>query len=573
MAHIKAKLTQAGFPFNFREIAGTVLAPNYLDQNLQASGEQVALEVPQAYFMQNVLPTARGLQSAHYARVLKPHTYPTYLEEVHTLRDASGSVALFSPAGGQNLIYTKSTGAWTAFPLPDGVLPSPVTVAHLKGVSYVCYEGTGVFTYDFTTDTFAQVTLLGVAPADVLGVCAANQYLLLYTGQYVAWSNPLNPLDFVPVVGGAGQSAILANRSEIVVCLPVTEGFIVYTGYNAIFGSYSGNPNVPFYFREIPNSAGIASPEHATGESTGSGHVAWTSSGFMQVASKQAQLIWPELSSAIADGLYSLQGSSDYPIMMHKSSLEVKVSTVGSRYYVVSVKDRASTSKDFPVAYVYDLALDRWGRLDIPHIDFFEYRAPEFVAAITYDMATYTYDEYTVSYNEALTSDPSKVSSFGTTFGCSNSLGAVHIVLGSQTKNLELLESASSGAATPKVYLGKYRVVRPTAVKWNQLQLSTEALEATLSVYAHSLSGEVIRKLVPVASGRSEGKWVGQLSGASISIKVEGKFLLTSLEFELLDAGSKLQPESSERLPADLVTVSGIPVIVSGAYITTESAP
>lgn len=568
MAHIKAKLTQAGFPFNFSEIAGTVLAPNSLDQNLQASGEQVALEVPQAYFMQNVLPVARGLQSAHFARVLKPHTYPTYLEEVHTLRDASGSVALYSPAGGQNLIYTKSTGAWTAFPLPAELAPSPVTVAHLKGTSYVCYEGTGVFTYDFTTDTFAQVTLLGVDPASVLGVCAANQYLLLYTGQYVAWSNPLNPLDFVPAVGGAGQSAILANRSEIVVCLPVTEGFIVYTSYNAIFGSYSGNPNVPFYFREIPNSSGIESPEHATGESTGAGHVAWTSSGFMQVASKQAQLIWPELSSAIADGLYSVHGSADYPTVMHKQSLAVKVSTVGSRYYVVSVKDRISGVADYPVAYVYDLALDRWGRLDIPHIDFFEYRAPEFSAALTYDMATATYDDYLVSYTEARTAEPEKASSFGTTFGCCNSLGAVHIVLSSNAKDLELLESTTSGAATPKVYLGRYRVVRPTAVKWNQLQLSTEALESTVVVYAHNLSGTVNRTLEPVASSRSAGKWVGQLSGATISIKVQGKFLLTSLEFELLDAGSRMQPEAAEFVPSTLSTVAGIPVTVDGEYVT-----
>ena len=103
MANVKAKLTQAGFPFNFSEIAGTVLAASALDQNLQAGGEQVATEVPQAYFMQNVLPVQRGFQSAHFTSVLKPHTYPTYLDKVYTLRDASGSVALFSPAGGQNL--------------------------------------------------------------------------------------------------------------------------------------------------------------------------------------------------------------------------------------------------------------------------------------------------------------------------------------------------------------------------------------------------------------------------------------------------------------------------------------
>lgn len=568
MANVKAKLTQAGFPFNFTEIAGTVLAPSYLDQNLQAGGEQVAMEVPQAYFMQNVLPVQRGLSSAHYTRVLKPHTYPTYLDKIHTLRDASGSVALFSPAGGQNLIYTKDTGAWTAYPLPSGTLPSAVTVAHLKGVSYVCYAGTGVFVYDFDLNTFAEVTLAGVSMVDVLGVCAANQYLLLYTSQYVAWSNPLDPLDFVPAVGGAGQSAILANRSEIVVCLPVTEGFIVYTGHNAIFGSYSGNPNVPFYFREIPNSSGVAQPEHASSESTGSGHVAWTSSGFMQISAKSAQLVWPELSSAIADGLYSTQGSGGYPVVARKTSLAVKVSTVGSRYYIVSVKDSSSGVKDYPVAYVYDVALDRWGRLDIPHIDFFEYRAPEFSVALTYDAATGTYDDYTgLSYNNARTAEPERTAAFGTTFGCCNSLGAVHIVLSSQVKNLDLLESTTSGAAASCVYLGRYRIVRPTAVTWSELQVSTSATDAACTVFAHDSAGTVTRKLTPTESGRMVGKMVGRLTGAHISLKVSGKFLLTSLEFELLDAGSRLQPVSADPLPPDLVVVADIAVVVDGEYV------
>lgn len=568
MAQVKAKLTQQGFPFNFTELAGTVLAANYLDQNLQAGGEQVALEVPQAYFMQNVLPVARGLQSAHFTRVLKPHTYPTYLDEVHVLRDAIGSVALFSPAGGQNLIYTKATGAWTAFPLTGGTLPSPVTVAHLKGVSYICYAGTGVFSYNFLTNTLDQLTLDGVNMLDVLGVCAANQYLLLYTSQYVAWSNPLDPLDFVPVVGGAGQSAILANRSEIVVCLPVTEGFIVYTGHNAIFGNYSGNPNVPFYFREIPNSAGVEKPEHASSESTGSGHVAWTSSGFMQISAKSAQLIWPELSSAIADGLYSTQGSGGYPTIVSKTSLAVKVSTVGSRYYIISVKDSSSGVKDYPVAYVYDVALDRWGRLDIPHIDFFEYRAPEFSIELTYDAATGTYDDYAVlSYDNAKTAEPERVAAFGTTFGCVNSLGAVHIVLGSQAKNLDLLESATSGAAIPCVYLGKYRIVRPTAVTWSEMQVSTNAAEAAVTVFAHDSAGNTIRRLTPTASGRIEGKKVGRLTGAHISLQLAGRFLLTSLEFELIDAGSRMQPVYEAALPTNIVVASGVPVTSGGEYV------
>ena len=63
MAYFKAKLTEQGFPFNFQELAGTVLIGNALEQNLQS--QQAGQEIPQAYFMQNVVPTQRGYIGIH----------------------------------------------------------------------------------------------------------------------------------------------------------------------------------------------------------------------------------------------------------------------------------------------------------------------------------------------------------------------------------------------------------------------------------------------------------------------------------------------------------------------------
>ena len=77
MAYFKANLTMQGFPFNFQGLAGTVLVGNALEQNL--AGQQAAQEIPQAYFMQNVLPTQRGYMSMHYNKRLQEQTL--YLEE------------------------------------------------------------------------------------------------------------------------------------------------------------------------------------------------------------------------------------------------------------------------------------------------------------------------------------------------------------------------------------------------------------------------------------------------------------------------------------------------------------
>jgi len=97
--------------------------------------------------------------------------------------------------------------------------------------------------------------------------------------------------------------------------------------------------------------------------------------------------------------------------------------------------------------------------------------------------------------------------------------------------------------------------------------LTTSAADAACTVFAHDSAGTVTRKLTPIASGRMVGKMVGRLTGAHISLKIAGKFLLTSLEFELLDAGSRMQPVVPDALPPDLVVVADIAVVVDGEYV------
>lgn len=577
MASIKAKLTQKTFPFNFSELAGTVLAPNYLEQNLRVGADQEALEVPQAYFMQNVLPVQRGFSSVHYARVVGQHTYPAYLDKVFTLRDGAGNVALYAHAGGQNLIYTAATGAWVAFPTVSG----QVTVAYLKGTTYVAIAGVGLYVYDFTAETFTLQVLSGISFTNVDGVAAANQYLLLWTPDTLAWSDPADPLDFSTSL--AGSTGILANNGLLVQCLPVNEGLIAYTTRNAIACLYTGNSTVPFAFREIPESAGIADPEHVAYDSTSKAHIAWTTSGFMQISIRDAALIWPELSDALGSGIYSVcaaSGSARYPTLETVDSLAVKVSSVGSRYIVVSVKDAAAGVIEYTLAYVYDAALDRWGRLDIPHVDFFEYRAPEFMADLSYGglSATAYTSLMATSYSQLQQAVGGKVPQFGTTFGCVQKLGAVYIGLSASSAQLDSMETAQaiSGAAEPLLLLGRYRLQRPSAVTFQGLQLSTLGAEdAAVSIVAHDAAGSVIGELIPVALGRGSGGYVGRLTGAHISLRLTGRVVLTSLEFTLTDAGSNLLPmgaaeaSGEDPIPADVVVVDGVYVTVDDEYVVS----
>lgn len=567
MAYFKAKLTEQGFPFNFQELAGTVLIGNALEQNLQS--QQAGQEIPQAYFMQNVVPTQRGYIGIHYNKSIAEHTYPKYLDKIFVLYDVGGSVALYSTAYGQRYVYDKDVGSWVAFPLPQGTPVGDTTVAYLKGTTYILIAGVGLYKYDFSVQALVEVVLTGITAASIDGITAASLYLIAWDENTVYWSNPLNATDFVPAQGGAGSSAILSNRSRILQCLPSTDSFIAYTNRSAIYCQATGNANFPFSFREIPNSAGVAENEHVAYDAPNDRHIAWTTSGFQVVSQKGASLVWPELSDSIAQGIYSAADSGGYPYITKSDKLLVKVSSIGSRYIAVSIK-RNAAQINYSHAYLYDVALERWGRLDIPHIDIFEYRAPEFAANIVWQAQGGSWeDDGSGTWEQLIEEIPTKTSQFGYTIAAVAANGSIHIALPSTVNNLDGLESPNSSAPVPSIFFGRYRLQRQVAVQVQQVQIGNQNLQAAVAFYSHDASGAKLRKLVPEESTRYAAQLWGRLTGAHISIQLTGRINLTSLESELVPQGGNVLPSSGGAtiLGDNAVVVNDIPVVVEAEQV------
>lgn len=575
MATIRAKLVSSGLPFNYKELTGATIIPVPGDLQALSGAEAIADDTSQAYFLQNVLPIQRGYSSVHFTKAVGIHTYPVYMDDLFQLRDDLGNVALFSPTKGKCLVYSKDTGEWVAYPIPAYPTTAQVTTAYLRGVTYICFAGIGLYKYDFDTQQIVTLTTAGLLTSAVQGILASSGYLIAYTTQEVAYSNPLNPLDFVPVLGGAGSSGILANRGDIVVALTLSDGFIVYTTHNAVAARYTNNPNVPFAYNEIPNSAGVSSPRHVAYQGTAAQQLAWTSAGFMLVSFKQAQFVWPELSDSVAAGIYTTLGYNESPMLVHATELEVRIAAVGGRYYTVSLRNANTDPNEYKFAYVYDLALDRWGRIDIAHVAFFEYSKPEFVADLTYaQLGDQTYEQLgDLTYAQLVSQIVDKTAHFGTTLGCVNALGAVHIALSPQVANLDNLESDTSGAATPKIVLGRYRMIRPDAVMLTKVVTNSLAADfaPTVTAIGHAQDGESIKKVPLSKLANYSAAYVGRVNGAFVSVSVEGRFQLSLLELELTGNGTYMPPRQATgvQIPANVVTVEGIPVTVGGEYVTT----
>lgn len=556
---VRVNLTAKQFPFKFDELSNTVIVNRGFEQHRQFlpgfDGQEPvqSFGLCQTFYMENVLPQVRGYSSVHAKAELAavpPAYHGNALEDTYILRDEANNVALYAPAEGMNYVYDADIGEWRSYPFP-GLLTGIVTVAYLKGVTYICYAGVGLFTYNFYTRAMEPVVLAGINTQAVRGVSAANQYLLLWDANTVYWSSATEPRDFVPDLGtGAGSSGVLAVRSPITCLLPIADGFVCYTSTNAIGTAFSGDARNPWIFREIPGSAGVAIPEHVTYDANLEAHFAWTTSGMQQVSLRRAEPIWPELTDSIARGLYSkIPALATIPVVRKFASLTVRLSSIGSRYVAISLRNSESTGP-FEFAYVYDLSMERWGRIDIPHVDLLEYRAPEFAPVSTYDglLGTgETYDDLLLTSYEALGIPlESSTARFGESFGVVQADGKVFSMRFADALDSEvdwMIDHVAAGASTPLVIHGRYKLARPNGVELQQIQL-TRGEGLAIRALLHDTAGDIIRDQAITADQHAEvyGDYLCRVAADSVSVSIAGKFVLTDLLLRLRGHGTRNQP-------------------------------
>lgn len=556
---VRVNLTAKQFPFKFDELSNTVIVNRGFEQHRQFlpgfDGQEPVQSygLCQAFYMENVLPQVRGYSSVHAKAELAavpPAYYGSALKDSYILRDEANNVALYSPADGMNYVFDADLGEWRSYPFP-GILSGNVTVAYLKGVTYICYAGVGLFTYNFYTRAMEAVVLAGINAQAVRGVSAANQYLLLWDANTVYWSSATEPRDFVPDLGtGAGSTGVLAVRSPITTVLPIADGFVCYTTTNAIGTAFSGDARNPWIFREIPGSAGVAIPEHVTYEANLEAHFAWTTSGMQQVSLRRAEPIWPELTDSIARGMYSeIVAPAEVPTVRKFPALTVRMGTVGARYVTISLRDSAVTTQ-FPMAYVYDLSLERWGRVDIPHVDIMEYRAPEFAQITSYNSLLdtgETYDDLLLTSYESLGIPlESSTARFGESFGVVQADGKVYSMRLGDALAPEVnwtIDHAAAGAKTPNIFHGRYKLARPNGVELQQIQL-TRGAGLALRAVLHDTAGDIIRDQAITSDQHAEvyGDYLCRVAADSVSLKIAGKFTLTDLLLRMRGHGTRNQP-------------------------------
>lgn len=395
---IRALINSAKFPFAYTYAGRSVVDLQDLNSRMPGDfyGERENVEygVPQLIFADNVLPYAKGVFSVGFQEQA-----PTFIAESSAftqaiiLRDAQENLTLFCPALGSNYIYSHATLSWTS-KSPFTFTGELITRAYVNGRTFVCYEGVKVVEYDAGTGTMNTLVLTlpaGYTMADIRGIGGAQNYLLLFTKLEVLWCSPLNILNFADIDRGAGGQIPTDIKGQITAIHPADGGFIVYTARNAIGATYTNQAAAPFVFSEVKNAGGVNSFERVAADSTGGGHYAWTSSGLQKITLQSAVPFAPDLTDFLVGKNYETWDATAKAVVRTdiSAAYSVRMNYVAGRYVTVSYGFERNR---FLGAFVYDTALDRWGKVTVEHSDVFMYPYPTSAGNFFFaDLEPYTF--------------------------------------------------------------------------------------------------------------------------------------------------------------------------------------
>lgn len=387
--YARLNLASAIFPFYTEASGRTIMVPDQ-DENFDrynAANTTPDKGVPQVFYMHNVLPIAGGFQSIGYNQQLSGLAGNTDFDTCYSLLSSDLSTFLFSPSQGKNYIYDGDVGNWASIsPLTPNSVPAGVlvTTAYVQGTTYIYYENVGCFTYDDSSKELTPVTLTGLTVADILGICEANGYMIAWTKSAVAWSSLTDPTNFTPSIQtGAGGGSIQDAKGAINFCLGISGGFIAYCQKNAVGFSYTANTAFPYIILEVTGSGGVNSVDSVAFQGNLTYHVAMTTSGVQQISLNSAIPTMPEVSDFLTAQIFedfdetSISFSSQYI----GAQLAIKFACVSDRFIVLSYGIQAP---DFTHAIIYDITLNRFGKLKLTHRSAFSYTNPAPYGLITY---------------------------------------------------------------------------------------------------------------------------------------------------------------------------------------------
>lgn len=550
LRRVPAGLITSKFPFNYDELSSCVVLMTGVESAKQAGGNFVGNEaeqqagIPQAYYMENVIPISRGFASVHYTQVIPE--IPDIQGSVHSqfeLRGQGYGLAIMAVTETHQYIYDALIQEWLDVTITNNSL-AEIFVANVKDEAYIFFYGVGLYRYDFITHELVVVTPTALDIGSMRGITSAGVVLVFWDlNNRIYTSSVFDPLDFTPSLAtGAGSIQVNAITSSITTAENLGEDFIIYTKTNAVAARQTGDIQFPFVYKEIEGSTGLYKRDHVASHTNAGEHVIWNGSGFQSINVQQANYIWPELRDGISRGLaIKLDPLTEQPIVEYVEKRDIKLQFCTNNFISISLKTPEETL--FKEAYIYDRTLRRWGRLVVDHSIIFDNPIVPIINGYTYadlesDYPTYgDLDAPGLSYfdiDSQITPDEGPA---GVNIGVISVDGKVHIAASSETANFRG-DNVGIVASDPRIFLGRYKLLRDEGIDLRGVMIN-KLHNGRIVAHGHLYNGSYVRKdEVFYELPNYPGYWNIRCCADSVTVELNGRFTLTDLQLEINSTGA-----------------------------------
>lgn len=562
----KVALNNARMPLVSTQAQRAVFVPG-LDTaprtSRQFTGSETSIDynLAQVIFSENVMPTAQGISSVGYSQRIAAKPGAVDFDSVFALKDADENTVLYSPAGGNNYVHDPVTGLWAGTPLSSlhpGFLSfnrspalCPVSYCYVEGFTFVCFGGLTVTTGSGTVDASIYwwnpaTKLLAPAPTSKYtnlpftagtsnGIGSSNGNLIVYSGIEIAWA----PFDgsvfnFESYANNAFTGAGVQTPEDVqgniraVIALP--GGFLAFTDKNCIAATYTAsNLSTPWIFREVANAGGIESYEQCTVEGSLGICYAFTTAGLQRLSLNQAESAFPDVGDFIAGRYIERINTADVSRISGSTTLDlfIKLSSVGNRYIVISY---GTMKNRFTHALVYDIGLERWGKLAVRHRDCFYYNYGTTTGNYTYIMVPEPYDSPLLTTYDA-------------TAGISNAFTSAQHAIAFVTEGGQVITADWSGALRETedqavAMIGRIQLTRTSNTQFNRVEL--DGFKSGSAFISVSTDGGDIQPAVPlilISQSPQTAVFGELLDGRNITLIVKGTFQLSTAIIEATTSG------------------------------------
>jgi hypothetical protein len=376
----KAALNNSKFPFLYRNASRGVLQPGLdpasrLPGNFPGTYDSSDYNTIQMLYCENVLPTVDGLASVSFTETI-PATFGNVLipggggmDRFYVMRTDDETAYVFGLATQTGYTWDPVKGNWTSnfFAFTD-ITQKSVSTSYVAGRSFLLIENLAYL--EFGPGGWGSPGLSlppGYTFSDLVAGCGASNYNVLATATEILWSTLSDVLEFNDIDQGSGRQTPIDLKGKIRALIPISGGFIIYTTKNAVAAFFTNNAASPFLFKEVIGSAGVVSDQEVTGDANMNYHYTYGQAGLQKVSLQKAESVLPGCADFLSGSAYDQWNNTTHLVeQVNSGQTKVRLYLALSRYLCISY---GYTNPSFKFALIYDLLLERWGKIKLDHVD------------------------------------------------------------------------------------------------------------------------------------------------------------------------------------------------------------